>query len=48
MLFPELELEHTGAGGRMGGEHLEFEIYMKQPRGSPKLDKYILLLSKEI
>lgn len=30
-----------GPGGRMGSEHLEFEVYLQQPRGSPKLDQYI-------
>lgn len=30
-----------GPDSRVGSEHLEFEVYMQQPRGSPKLDQYI-------
>lgn len=32
--------------GRMGGERLELEVYMKQPREIPKSDRYICCSSR--
>lgn len=31
---------------KMRGEHLELEVYMKQPREIPKLDRYICCSSR--
>lgn len=47
MLLTELETTGPSLDGRVGGEHLEVQIYMKQPR--IHTFGYIhLLLSKEI
>ena len=41
VLFTQLGCAGVSLDGRVGGEYLEFKVYMKQLWESPKLDKSI-------